>query len=97
MTAVRLRYALCWAAYWVFMIAPFDGRAWWWLLPYAGAYGYSDGFRDFAENCRFGRRGALGFFEVAEWNALADYRAAVAAKRLRFAPLVAMSAAEAAE
>ena len=43
MSAARIEWLLCWAAYRVVMIIPNTWRAYWRLLPYAGLYGYTDG------------------------------------------------------
>lgn len=39
---MRLQYELCRLAYWAVLVLPHTSRLWFALLPYAGAFAYSE-------------------------------------------------------
>lgn len=45
----RLNYELCRLAYWAVLVLPHTSRLWLALLPYAGAFAYSEGYRGFVD------------------------------------------------
>lgn len=44
-----LRYAACFAAYWLVMVLSHRSRFWFRLLPHAGVYAYNDNYREYVQ------------------------------------------------